>query len=568
MLKQILFFVFLTIPAFHCFSQSVAEWHTMGWMDFRKMIYFDEGKIGLLFETSFDSTLLDNTTFCYQNPIISDSDHAYFAKINYNENSVLIQQISKDSMSTSGGIDLMDGIAKHNEDFIMAYAYSSDTLLLNGNVFMTFPKPIRALNLTTFSNTGQVVNNRNFPGSRIQDVKVKSLPNDKIALTGEFGLDSIVLDDYHLHCFGCHEHDSDIFLAVLDQMGHVLQAKRIGGYYWDLVQDIETDTMGNIYIIGSTYSPYVAIDSLNFPSLAGSFASSDGIVSKFDETLNLIWYKRLWRASETMRSIEQDKEGNIYMAATFSGMYAAFESDTIWGGYPGYAKIALLKIKPDGSLLWSKVFASNTSYPWPSNIVVDEANNVWLALNYENGIIRFDSIIIDAGNRYDNTQIQINPEGRILQYFTGQNAYTQQMIALPDNHLLVTGAYNQLTGLQYLNLDLPATSPINDYISFYCIIEYPTVQTNNPEATNILSLFPNPAISGGTVTVSAAPNAFEGSGTVQIIDCNGREFYSGEIKSGSQKSLQLPGKMPPGLYFVRFMTAAKRWVGKLMVAAR
>lgn len=537
----------------------------MDWLTINKIIYYNKDKIGIAFSSQFDSVLLDNEVLCYQNPLISEYDHAYYTTINYNTKEQLVQQISLDSFASSGGIRLMDLLILPENDFCIANTFYDDTLLLNGSPFLTFPTVTSGINLTKFSASGQLLSSQNFISGRTDNVKMQNLPGNKMAIAGNFASASIELGDYHLYCFGCHEHDTDIFLAVLDSTGHVLRAKRIGGFYWDYIEGIKTDTAGNIYLIGSTYSQFVAIDSLTFPSPIGSFTSSDGIVSKFDENLNLIWYKRLWKASESIRSIEQDKEGNIYLAATFTGTYAVFESDTIWGGYPGYAKIALLKIKPDGSLLWSKVFASNTSHPSPSNIVVDEANNVWLALNYHDGIIRFDSTIIDAGNRYDNTQIQINPEGRILQYFTGQNANTYQMIALPDNHLLVTGAYNQLTGFHYLDMDLPATSPINDYISFYCIVEYPTVQTNNPEATNILSLFPNPAISGGTVTVSAAPNTFEGPGTVQIIDCNGREFYSGEIKSGSQKSLQLPGTMPPGLYFVRFMTAEKRWVGKLMV---
>jgi len=516
----------------------------------------------ILFHTPVDSVLLDDKSICYQNPLFSVTQ-VYLISLDYFSQSQFALQLSCpfESMFSSPIKSL--NFEKTNLNMLtLAYAYNSDSLFLNDTVLYADTVKHDDLGLIKFRDNGEIVFSKRFPARSILSANIASLPDGKIALAGIFAKDSIVLGDYHLHCIGCNVHDSEVFLAVLDSLGNVLNAKRFGGNTWDYAEDLTSDAEGNIYLTGTTYSQYFMADSVVMYN-SGFGLNSDAFLLKLNSNLDLIWTKHIHGIyTQKARRLAGDNEGNIYLSGTISSTMALIGSDTLWGSL-SYSTPYLLKISQDGILEWSRVFPSQSTNCTISDINVDAGNNIWLSINYNGTLDVFGNALI-TNNYLDNALIQVNPDGAYKQMYIIENTTGQQIVPLDDDRLFIVGHFCCNGSLTFLNMTLSSLDQ-NDQLYYYFTLQLPPVTTVTPgRAESVLSIHPNPLRCGALLNVDFTGEPQESPGRIQVYDCLGRPVAQYDWAADSI-TLQLPCVLQPGVYFISFQAEEALFTQKLIV---
>jgi hypothetical protein len=118
---------------------------------------------------------------------------------------------------------------------------------------------------------------------------------------------------------------SDAYLRKYNSAGAVLWTKQFGTFDDDGGNDVAVDSLGNVYVTGSTEG-----------DLGGPFAGdSDAFISKFDASGTLAWSRQLGSTtSDVGYGVSVDVLGNVYIAgstrgtlgASTSGVFDAFVS--------------------------------------------------------------------------------------------------------------------------------------------------------------------------------------------------------------------------------------------------
>ncbi|WP_299103919.1 SBBP repeat-containing protein [uncultured Tenacibaculum sp.] len=105
----------------------------------------------------------------------------------------------------------------------------------------------------------------------------------------------------------------DAFIIKLDNQGtKVDYLTHLGGGKWDAIQGIVSDSKGNIYAVGTTYSSDFPIKSNAFQSKFGG--KSDAFVVKLNPKGKVVWSTFLGgKKDEDGRGIVIDKQNNIHV---------------------------------------------------------------------------------------------------------------------------------------------------------------------------------------------------------------------------------------------------------------
>lgn len=137
----------------------------------------------------------------------------------------------------------------------------------------------------------------------------------------------------------------------------------------DNLNDITTDSLGNVYVIGSS------------TNLVNATSGKDLWLKKFSEngTEDASWEMKIDHASgkDAGRDVRVDSEGNIYVAGISHNLVAGGSGKDIW----------IKKFKPDGTEItagWDKQIDHNNSTDNISEISIDANDNVYLVLKGEN----------------------------------------------------------------------------------------------------------------------------------------------------------------------------------------
>lgn len=206
----ILIFKVAIVPA-----QNILEWHTLRssntGIDIREINSYGNA-ISLLFDSRGDSILLDQSTICTKSPPSSEIEHMYLLLLDSLNQSQLKWQFTASPYPYpwSHPITSLNIEKTCESQFTFAYYFgTSDSLYLNDSILHIENNNKGGLGLLNFKNTGEIIFNKRFPGHSINAVSIASLPGNKIVIAGIFNLDSIVLDDYHLHCEFCHAEDCE-----------------------------------------------------------------------------------------------------------------------------------------------------------------------------------------------------------------------------------------------------------------------------------------------------------------------------------------------------------------------
>ncbi len=131
---------------------------------------------------------------------------------------------------------------------------------------------------------------------------------------------------------------------------------------------VEVDAEGNIYVAGSTYG---ALDG-NPCVMDGAQCSRDIFLTKFDKNGVKLWTKQ-WgsKGADAANSVAVDVNGNIlvtgYANGEINGQAAMGNGDAF-----------LIKVKPDGTAVWTKIWGSSSS-DGGVKVVVDGQGNSFVA---------------------------------------------------------------------------------------------------------------------------------------------------------------------------------------------
>ncbi len=211
----------------------------------------------------------------------------------------------------------------------------------------------------------------------------------------------------------------------------------LGGTYNDDGIDVEIDDMGNVYVVGTTYS-------INFPVTIGAYDTTykggwDIFVSKINITTSTLVYSTYIGGSSDDQSeaIKVDKLGCVYVAGgTWSNDFPITNGsfDTTFEGGEAF----ILKLNQNGSSLIYSTYIGGSSREVATGIEVDPAGNAYVVgYTYSNNFTTTENAFDRTFNgKVDAFVCRVNANGTSLEYSTyvgGSDEDKAYDIALSEN---------------------------------------------------------------------------------------------------------------------------------------
>ena len=201
----------------------------------------------------------------------------------------------------------------------------------------------------------------------------------------------------------------DIFIARISKTGSLEKLFSFGSKEDDYPGSITVDPSGNPLLSG-TFSKSFDIGETRLES-GSKLVNSNNFIIKLDNNFNVIWTKSLMgNEYASIASIKSDNTGNIYATGSFSSQLRIFDTLLL---SKGYTDAFILKLKPDGSRLWSKTFGS-WYYDYASSANIDNLGGLIIAGSIGDSL-SVDSISIKPVSKENSAVvIQFSPEGKAV----------------------------------------------------------------------------------------------------------------------------------------------------------
>ncbi|MDE5115918.1 MAG: DUF4347 domain-containing protein, partial [Trichodesmium sp. St2_bin2_1] len=185
----------------------------------------------------------------------------------------------------------------------------------------------------------------------------------------------------------------DGYVAKFDSNGNLVLAKQIGGFYYDSLSKITTDSSGNVWVGGFFYDKIDIDDDGNID--LNSNGIFDGYAAKFDSDGNLVFAKGIGGSDhDHVYGITTDSSGNVWVVGDF-GSEIDIDGDgdidlKSNGSLDGY----LAKFDINGSFDWAKEIGG-IDEDVANRITTDSSGNVLVVGNFK------DKIDIDGDGNID-----------------------------------------------------------------------------------------------------------------------------------------------------------------------
>ncbi|WP_226673453.1 SBBP repeat-containing protein [Rossellomorea aquimaris] len=173
---------------------------------------------------------------------------------------------------------------------------------------------------------------------------------------------------------GTYQGVQDAFVTKINPTGSLIYSSYLGGTGQDDGSSIATDSSGNAYVTGLTFSN-------DFPTqnaFQGTYGGAkDAFVTKVDPTGSLIYSSYLGGAGQDEgSSIATDSSGNAYvMGFTTSSNFPTFNA--FQGTYGGNDDIFITKVDQTGSLVYSS-YLGGSEQDSGSSIAIDPSGNTYV----------------------------------------------------------------------------------------------------------------------------------------------------------------------------------------------
>ena len=364
---------------------------------------------------------------------------------------------------------------------------------------------------------------------------------------------------------------SDIFLINYDKEGKVKWSKIFGGAYSESFPYIAIDKSDNIYLTGYFTSKEFEVDSIRLPNKsnkAGAFLHEDVFIIKLDEQGKAIWGQSYGgEDDEYVISITVDNSNNVYVNGLFQSPKILFGDSVYTLSRVPVADNFALKITPEGTLVWAKVFTANNISVISGSIQVDELYNVYIAGQINSPGIKVDTL--DGKNRFaghtDFFVIKLDSQANLIWGTTmGSNSLdiVNDMKVLAADELVITGRFVSDTlkiGNHVLFHDYPGQA--NYYIAK--LGGKKTVATKDVERYNNLELIPNPA---NTMVKLVLPQGVlvHGKYELMLTGMDGRPIHCKHKRTNEELIIDL-SLLPTGCYVLSLIANNERYVQKLII---
>lgn len=191
---------------------------------------------------------------------------------------------------------------------------------------------------------------------------------------------------------------SDIFILKLDNSGHFLWARAMGGFGDDGGSALTLDAYGSVFCTGYFYG------TADFDPGPGAFnlispGYHDIFISRLDASGNFVWAKRMGGISNDFaNSIVLDKLSNVYTTGYFNGTAdfdpgSAIYNLTTVGGFKGFVS----KLDSMGNFVWAnELYGVGNNYA--NDLALDTYNDVFVTGYFQNSFMNLGSdTLINAG---------------------------------------------------------------------------------------------------------------------------------------------------------------------------
>ena len=244
----------------------------------------------------------------------------------------------------------------------------------------------------------------------------------------------------------------DIFVLKLDETGNLLWAKSMGGTGEDYGNFIALDETGNLYITGY-FNDVVDFDPGSGITDLVSNGVRDIFLQKLNSSGNLLWVKSMGGINQDESwAVVTDLSGNIYLSGHFQGT-ENFDPDsglTILSSN-GKSDIFVLKLNPQGNLIWAKSFGGAGNDICLS-IASDRVGNIYLSGAFQ-GTLDFDpdSGLIDfnLNENWDIFVLKLDSSGNLSEaisikeqdYEESHNDITYSLNVDPLGNVYIAGVF-------------------------------------------------------------------------------------------------------------------------------
>jgi hypothetical protein len=260
--------------------------------------------------------------------------------------------------------------------------------------------------------------------------------NNKIYVTGfTFSNNFETTPGVHQEALG---NNYDAFLFKLNDNGTLIWSTLFGGGSYDYARGIAIDTLGDVYISGSTSSSMAIADG-GWQNEKN--AGNDEFLAKFSPSGLRIWATYMGgEADDYSRAVGVDLDNNVYLVGyTESTTGIAFSGfDNTWSG--NY-DCTLTKYNAAGELIWSTYFGGNGDDN-ANGIDFDSNNNVYIAIQTGTnlGLAHLGYRGSNAGGQ-DAMLAKFNPDGDRLwsTYYGGTAEDMGKAVAVSGEYVYLCG---------------------------------------------------------------------------------------------------------------------------------
>ena len=232
---------------------------------------------------------------------------------------------------------------------------------------------------------------------------------------------------------------SDVFVAKYSPSGTVLWVKKVGGSGLDLVNSVDADASGNVYLGGSFSGSctFFGVSNITLNSAGGD----DGFVAKLDASGNVLWAKSI-QGSAIQKSNDVLISGtDLYVLGTFENTTDFGNSISLSSG-AGNVDIFIAKYNLSGVCQAATGFGG-AGTDEASRLAKDNNSNIWACgAIYQNATIG--SFILTSAGNYDAFFVKLNNSLGVLnaKLFGGSsNDKANDMGSDSDGNAFVIGEF-------------------------------------------------------------------------------------------------------------------------------
>ena len=230
----------------------------------------------------------------------------------------------------------------------------------------------------------------------------------------------IVIGEDTIYNPNTFEQDITIYLAKFDPTGKLIFVKnskiteRGEVYSSEILVDAKR---GYAYTYITTNSDLLTFDSFEIKN-PSPVKRLHKYILKWDLTGRIIWAIPVEASkAKYLNTLQLDSKGNILVNGSFYGSKIWVHEDTLYNTHPDTNTTVgfLIKLTPDGELIWSKVIGARTFDSRTSFVKTDQYDNIYLNGFYRDQlIIGGDTLSNPDFTTWDYYLIKYSPEGTPL----------------------------------------------------------------------------------------------------------------------------------------------------------